>query len=203
MSVKTLASLCVAAALALAVAVPAAAQTEDIASASALHVSVPSFVADSSASAEAAPAFDMSFGEEQRPTTHTMGGRQVFVRAQAGLITGVGDTGFFVGVGVSGQPRSTRNVEIAGDFNFGRIAGENFLYFSVDGIYDFHMKGHDTMPYAGGGLVVAHSTGNTDTNLQILAGIQLPVTGPHVVRFEVRFLFTEGSPVLLLGSFSF
>jgi opacity protein-like surface antigen len=187
--------------LALAAA-PAAAQTQDDAAAPA----APVFQINASFLPEAppTPADDISFDAQAAPKTHTFGDRQVFVRVEGGLVFCCGSTGFAVGVGASFQPKSVKNLEVAGDFDFGRLFGTNLIYIAVDGLYDFHLKGHDAMPYAGAGLGIAHADGATKTAFQILGGIQLPVSGPHVARVEVRWLFISFSTTtLLLGSYSF
>jgi len=186
--------------LALAAA-PAAAQTQDDAAAPAAPVFQinASFLPD----APATPASDVSFDAQAAPTTHTMGDRQVFVRVEGGLVFCCSNTGFTVGVGASFQPKSVKNLEVAGDVAFGRLFSTNLIYISVDGLYDFHIEGHDAMPYAGAGLGIAHAGGVTNTSFQILGGVQLPVSGPHVARVEVRFLFTTLTTTLLLGSYSF
>ena len=77
--------------------------------------------------------------------------------------------------------------------------------FSVDGLYDFHISGHEAMPYAGAGFGVTHFGDNAGTHgaFELLGGVQLPVSGPHVVRVEIKFLFTTASSTLILGSYSF
>jgi opacity protein-like surface antigen len=187
--------------LALAAA-PAAAQAPDDATAPAAPVFQinASFLPD----APATLASDVSFDAQAAPTTHTMGDRQVFVRVEGGLVFCCTSTGFAVGVGASFQPKSVKNLEVAGDFMFGRLFSANLIYISVDGLYDFHLSGHDAMPYAGAGLGIAHGAGVTNTAFQILAGVQLPVSGPHVARVEVRWLFVSfETTTLLLGSYSF
>jgi opacity protein-like surface antigen len=183
-------------------AVPAAAQTQDAAAAPA----APVFQINASflPNAPATSTDDVSFDAQAAPKTHTMGDRQVFVRVEGGFVFCCGSTGFMVGVGASFQPKSVKNLEVAGDFAFGRLFASNLIYVSVNGLYDFHVKGHDAMPYAGAGLGIAHVPGSTQTSFQILGGIQLPVSGPHVARVEIRWLFTTGATTtLLLGSYSF
>jgi opacity protein-like surface antigen len=186
----------------LALAAPAAAQTQDAAAAPA----APAFQFNASflPDAPATPADDISFDAQAAPKTHSFGDRQVFVRVEGGLVFCCGSTGFAVGVGASFQPKSVKNLEVAGDFDFGRLFATNLIYIAVDGLYDFHLKGHDAMPYAGAGLGIAHAAAATKAAFQILGGIQLPVSGPHVVRVEVRWLFISFSTTtLLLGSYSF
>lgn len=186
----------------LALAAPAAAQTQDNAAAPA----APAFQINASflPDAPATPADDISFDAQAAPKTHSFGDRQVFVRVEGGLVFCCGSTGFAVGVGASFQPKSVKNLEVAGDFDFGRLFATNLIYIAVDGLYDFHLKGHDAMPYAGAGLGIAHAAAATKAAFQILGGIQLPVSGPHVVRVEVRWLFISFSTTtLLLGSYSF
>jgi opacity protein-like surface antigen len=182
--------------MAVAATTPALAQTNDV-------QPTPSFTIHGSFLPEASGATLTTDQAGAAPKTHQMGDRSVFLRLQGGLITGVGDTGFLVGLAAGDNLKQAKNVEIGGDFSFGRIAGENDLYISFNGLYDVHLKGHQVMPYLGGGIGINHVPNFTQTGLQLIAGIQLPVTGPHVVRFEVRFLLVDGSPVLLLGSFSF
>jgi len=184
----------------LALAAPAAAQAQDDAAAPAAPVFQinASFLPDATATS----ASDTSFDAQAAPKTHTFGDRQVFVRVEGGLVFCCGSTGFAVGVGASFQPKSVKNLEVAGDFDFGRLFSTNLIYIAVDGLYDFHLKGHDAMPYAGAGLGIAHTAGATKAAFQILGGIQLPVSGPHVARVEVRWLFISFSTTtLLLGSY--
>jgi len=181
---------------------PAAAQTQDDAAVPA----APVFQINASflPVVPATPSDDISFDAQAAPKTHTFGDRQVFVRVEGGLVFCCGSTGFAVGVGASFQPKSVKNLEVAGDFDFGRLFGTNLIYIAVDGLYDFHIKGHEAMPYAGAGLGIAHADAATKTAFQILGGVQLPVSGPHVVRVEVRWLFISFSTTtLLLGSYSF
>jgi hypothetical protein len=187
-------------------AAPAAAQSTNLAGAApVISLKGVSFLPDNSAPAQ--PASDASASFQGSPTTHTMGDRQVFLRVQGGLDTCCSNTGFVIGVGVSGQPKSLENVEVTGDVSFGRFASTNDVYFSFNGLYDFHLQGHDAMPYAGAGLGIFHASANglsdTQTDLQILGGVQLPVNGPRVVRFEIRFLFTTETTTFFLGSFTF
>jgi hypothetical protein len=189
--------------LALSAAVPAAAQGQDESPAPA----APAFQFNASFLPEApAPATstdDLSFDEQAAPRTHSMGDRQVFVRLEGGLVFCCSNTGFLVGVGVSAMPKSVKNLEIAGSFGIGRFAGFNFFSFSGDGLYDFHLNGHEAMPFAGAGLGIRHISGNTSAALELAGGVQLPIQGPHVVRFEVKFLFTTLTTTILLASYSF
>ena len=191
--------------LALAAA-PAMAQAPDDAAAPA----VPAFQIHASFLPDPTPpaAGDaVSFDDQARgaaPTTHTMGDRQIFVRVEGGLVFCCSNTGFMVGVAVSAQPKSFKNIEVAGDVGFGRLFSTNLIYFSGNGLYDFHLSGHDAMPFAGGGLGITHAGGATKTAFQILGGVQLPVSGPHVARVEVRWVFYSfATTTLLLGSYSF
>jgi opacity protein-like surface antigen len=191
--------------LALAAAVPAAAQVQDEAPGPA----APAFQINASFLPDQTPpaAGDaISFDDQARgatPTTHSMGDRQVFVRVEGGLVFCCSNTGFVVGVSVSAQPKSVNNLEIAGGVGFGRFAGFTFLSIGVDGLYDFHMAGHDAMPFAGGGLGITHFAAGTNTSFELVGGVQLPVNGPHVVRVEVKFLFTTLTTTLLLANYSF
>ena len=190
----------------LALAAPAVAQTQDDAAAPAAPVFQinASFLPDQTVPAA---GDGISFDDQARggaPTTHKFGDRQVFVRVEGGFVFCCGSTGFGVGIGASFQPQSVKNLEVAGDVDFGRLFGANFFYIAVDGLYDFHIKGHDAMPYAGAGLGIAHGSGVTNTAFQILGGVQLPVSGPHAVRVEVRWLFISfQTTTFLLGSYSF
>jgi len=190
---KTVTSVVFSVVMALVAATPALAQAENQAAAPAFTINA-SFLPDATSS-------DATMA--QAPKTHQMGDRSVFIRLQGGLITGVGNTGFLIGLAAGDTLKQQRNVEIGGDFSFGRIASTNDLYISFNGLYDVHIKGHQAMPFLGGGVGINHVPNFTQTGLQLIAGLQLPVTGPHVVRFEVRFLLVTGSPVLILGSFSF
>jgi hypothetical protein len=189
--------------LALAAAMPAAAQSQDsVPAAPAFQINA-SFLPDQT---PPAAGDGISFDDQARgaaPTTHSMGDRQVFVRVEGGLVFCCSNTGFEVGVSVSAQPKSVQNLEIEGGVGFGRFAGFTFLSIGVDGLYDFHMAGHDAMPFAGAGLGITHFASGTNTSFELVGGVQLPVSGPHVVRVEVKFLFTTLTTTLLLGSYSF
>jgi hypothetical protein len=189
--------------LAFSAAVPAAAQVQDESTAP----PAPAFQINASFLPEApAPATttdDLSFDGQAAPRTHSMGDRQVFVRLEGGLVFCCSNTGFLVGVGVSAMPKSVKNLEIAGSFGIGRFAGFNFFSFSADGLYDFHLKGHEAMPFAGAGLGIRHADSNTNAAFELAGGVQMPIQGPHVVRFEVKFLFTTLTTTILLASYSF
>jgi hypothetical protein len=199
-------------------AAPAAAQSNDSASMaapSAIFLNVPSFLPNDTQ----APAFDISTvgdpasldfsvdPDQATPTTHTMGGKTVFVRLVGGLVFCCSDTGFDVGVAVSGDPKSLKNVEIEGGFGFGRLGGDNFIYFGADGIYLFHLQNHDIVPYVGAGLGITHTSfdgiGNTETGFSLEGGIQLPVRGPHVVRVQISWVFQTLTVTNLTVSYSF
>jgi hypothetical protein len=186
--------------LALAAA-PAAAQIQDDAAAPAAPVFQinASFLPD----APATPTNDVSFDDQASPKTHSMGDRQVFVRVDGGLVFCCSNTGFVVGISVSGQPKSVKNLEIEGGVGFGRFAGFNLLTISGAGLYDFHMQGHEAMPFAGAGLGITHFAHGTNSAFELIGGVQLPVSGPHVVRFEVKFLFTTLTTTILLVNYSF
>lgn len=197
MKSKMVMSAVFSAVMAVAAATPAMAQSNDVQPAAPAFTIHGSFLPDAS---DATPTDDQAGGA---PKMHQMGDRSVFLRLQGGLITGVGDTGFLIGIAGGANLKQSHNIEVGGDLSFGRIFSSNDLYISVNGLYDVHIKGHKAMPYIGGGLGVNHVPGSTKAGLQLIAGVQLPITGPHVFRFEARFLFIDGSPVLLLGSFSF
>jgi hypothetical protein len=184
-------------------AVPAAAQVQDDSQAP----PAPAFQINASflpeAVATSTSTDDWSFDAQATPKTHSFGDRQVFVRLEGGLVFCCSDTGFFVGVGVSAMPKSVKNLEIAGAFGIGRFAGFNFFSFSGDGLYDFHLKGHEAMPFAGAGLNIRHADGNTNAAFELAGGVQMPIQGPHVVRIEVKFLFTTLTTTLLFASYSF
>src|ERR1700733_1040420 len=189
--------------LMIVVAAPAAAQSNDSASTaapSAISLNVPSFLpTDAQApafdiSAVGDPSLDVNFDPDQAtPTTHTMAGKTVYVRLAGGLLFCCTQTGFDIGVAVSGQPQSFKNVEIEGAFGFGRLGGANSVFFSAVGIYDFHLNGHQIVPYAGAGLGIFHASeagfGNTETGFELEGGVQLPVKGPHVVRVQIGWIF--------------
>lgn len=203
MTRKMLVSVLSAAVTVLVTAMPAAAQSQD----QTTVPPVPQFqVAASFLPDASAPAADTTtFDDQAGPKTHTMGDRQVFVRIDGGLIFCCSNTGFVVGVTVSAQPKSVKNLEVEGGFGLGRFDGVNLFDFSADGLYDFHIQGQGMMPFAGAGLGVTHfgDNGGTHAGFELLGGVQLPVSGPHVVRVEVKFLFTSVTSTLLLGSYSF
>lgn len=196
-------SLVFSAILALSSAVPAAAQGQDESTAP----PAPAFQINASflpeAPAPATSSDDLSFDEQATPKTHALGDRQVFVRLEGGLVFCCSNTGFVVGVGVSAMPKSVKNLEIAGSFGIGRLAGFTFFDFSGDGLYDFHLKGHEAMPFAGAGLGIQHLDSTTKAAFELAGGVQMPIQGPHVVRFEVKFLFTTQTTTVLLVSYSF
>lgn len=146
---------------------------------------------------------DNAVDDQGQPATHMVGNRPIIVRLDGGLVFCCSDTGFVVGATVAGQPRSVKNLEIEGSFGIGRFAGFSFLTFSIDGLYDFHMRGHQAMPFAGAGLGITHTDSVTNTAFEILGGIQLPVNGPHAVRFGVKFLFTTLTTTILFVNYSF
>jgi hypothetical protein len=186
--------------LALAAAIPAAAQSPDNTTPSPAFTINATFLPD----APATSTDDVSFDEQAgAPKTHSMGDRQVFLRLDGGLVFCCSHTGFVVGASVSAMPKSVKNIEIDGGFGIGRFAARTFFSISADGAYDIHIQGHEAMPFIGAGLGIRHAAGATNANFEILGGVQLPVQGPHVVRVTVKFLFSTLTTTVLLGSYSF
>jgi len=149
--------------------------------------------------------------DQQRPPgtaaspTHQVAGKQMMIMVQGGLVTCCGSTGFDVGVGAAFMPlKDNDKFEINGDFNFGRLFSTNLIYISFNGQYDFHLNNSKAVPFAGGGIGIAHTSGATNTAFQLLFGAQFEMSSGRAVRAQVRFLFTSGaSTTLILGGFAF
>jgi len=189
-------------------AVPAAAQgLSGATTATAVTATQVSF----DASQYALPA-DLSFvadanaDQGQRPGVgapmHQVGSKQAMFMVQGGLLFCCSNTGFDVGVGASIKPmKDNDKFEVGGDVNFGRLYAVNALYISVSGQYDMHMQNSKAVPFVGGGLGVTHVTGATNTNPELLAGVDWETGGGKALRAQVRFIFTPGSTTtaLLIG----
>jgi hypothetical protein len=199
-TIRTVTSVAFSTMLALAAATPAAAQSLDNTAPSPAFTINATFLPDAPATSTADASFDDQGGA---PKTHSMGDRQVFLRLDGGLVFCCSNTGFVVGATVSAMPKSVNNIEIDGGFGIGRFAGRTFFSISADGAYDIHMQGHEAMPFVGAGLGIRHAAGATHAAFEILGGVQLPVQGPHVVRFTVKFLFSTLTTTVLLASYSF
>jgi opacity protein-like surface antigen len=182
--------------LALATAAPAVAQ--DLAPPPAFHV-------NASFDTDVTPSSVPGAPDEQgaAPKTHAVGDRPVVLRVDGGLIFCCSNTGFVVGASASVMPPSLKNVEIAAGAGLGRFAGFTLFTISAEGLYDIHVNGHGAMPFVGAGLGIRHINSNTKAAFEIAAGVQLPVKGPHAVRVGVKFLFSNPTTTLLLGSYSF
>src|SRR5579871_5490509 len=124
--------------------------------------------------------------------THTMGGKQVVVMVQGGLITCCSNTGFLIGAGASVKPMPDNDkFEVGGDVNFGRIGGSNSIYVSLHGQYDIHLQNSKAVPFVGGGIGIVHFGGQsvtvngvtvsgggaTNTNLELLGGVDFETGG--------------------------
>jgi hypothetical protein len=132
-----------------------------------------------------------------RPAAKSTSDRQVFGRAQVGLVFTNGSTGVDFGAGITAQPftnqsnEALKRVEILVDGNFIRLGGYNYLYISGNGVYDFELANAKVTPYAGAGIGILHATGSTETRLQILGGIKVPMQNKMEFLGELRFLFTS------------
>lgn len=159
--------------------------------------------------AKALPA-DVSFladADQQRAGAasapqHQVGDKQAIFMVQGGLLFCCSNTGFVVGGGASVKPmKDNDKFEVGGDFNFARIYSSNGLYVSINGQYDIHLQDSKLLPFVGGGLGITHGSGFTDTNLQILGGVDFETGGGKALRAQVRFLFTPGAmtTILMIG----
>ena len=205
--------------LVAAAAIPAAAQdlnlttTAPVTAVSTTHLS---FMTGETASAFPMPA-DVSFladAQTQRPGVgsatpmHQMGDKQVMIMLQGGIQSCCGSTGFLVGVGASIKPMKDNNkVEIAADVNYGRSGGANDLYISFNGLYDFHMQDSTAVPFAGAGIGIYHASANgfgaTETDLQILGGVDFKTAGNRDIRAQLRFVFTTETTTVLMVGYAF
>ena len=122
-------------------------------------------------------------------------------RGDVGLFFIGGDTGFLLGGGGGARPFDNQKIEIAGDLHFARINGYNGLYASGNGLYHFTTSNSDISPFAGGGLGILHSSGDTQARLQIMGGLDFNQKSAHPLRADLRFLFTDGdtTTILMLG----
>jgi hypothetical protein len=101
------------------------------------------------------------------------------------------DTAFLIGGGVTAQPFNNRNLEILVDGNLLRANGINALYVSGNVLYDFVLTNQNFTPYAGAGLGFIHNDLDTQTRLQILGGIRIPMQNQLAFFGELRIIFTE------------
>lgn len=186
--------------LALASASPAAAQQL---AASPVPFSVNATFDTSATASSAADTLAAADDQGATPKTHTVDDRPVVFRVDGGLLFCCSNTGFVVGASASVMPKNLKNIEIAAGAGFGRFAGFTLFTIGVDGLYDIHLQGHAAMPFVGGGLGIRHINSNTKAGFELAGGVQLPVKGPHAIRVGVKFLFSDVTTTLLLGSYSF
>ena len=189
-------------------AVPAAAQgltgaTTAVAAVTATQVSLDasqfalpanlSFIADANADQGPRPGVGAP--------THTMGGKQVMVMVQGGLFHNF-NTGFTLGAGVAFKPMKDNNkFEVGGDFNYARYSGLNGVYVAINGQYDIHLQQSKAVPFLGGGIGIAHFSGGTNTDPEILGGVDFETSGGQSIRAQVRFFFTPvyTTTIVLVG----
>src|ERR1022692_1912427 len=136
--------------------------------------------------------------------THQAGGKTLMIIAQGGIAFCCSTTGFVAGVGVGLMPiHDNDKIEIDADFNFIHFGG-NGVYISFNGQYDIRLNNSNMIPFAGGGLGIAHAGGGTNTGLQIYGGIQVAMSSGRAVRVSIRFLFAGGATqTLIMGGFAF
>jgi len=111
-------------------------------------------------------------------------------RVQIGFFDS-GDTGLLIGGGVTAQPFHNRNLELLVDANLLRNNGINTLYVSGNVLYDFVIPNENFTPYAGAGLGILHDEFDTQTRLQILGGIKVPMKADRAFFGELRIIFTD------------
>lgn len=207
MKTKTAMSVLCAAVFAAVMAAPAAAQTQDQ-NAAASTVVASNDTTGVSFAMPASVSFDTDAQAKPSPT-HQMGGKQVTLDIQGGLVTGNGSTGFDIGVGASFLPmKDNDKFGVIVDGNFIREDGVNIIYISANGVYNIHLNNSKAKPFVGAGLAIVHESvegfSNTDTNFQILGGVGWALASGREVNGQVRFVFTEGSTTtLLLIGFAF
>jgi hypothetical protein len=135
-----------------------------------------------------------------------------------------GGTHAQVGGGFALTPFSNPALEINADGSYYRFAGLNAYGGSVNAAFNIVVPSWKFTPFFGGGLAVLHQPaitveldpfgvfggyeyevgGGTDTVLQILAGVDLPVSDRRAFRGELRYQFLRGgTSVAALAGISF
>lgn len=207
MKTKTAMSVLFAAVFAAVMAAPAAAQTQDETPAAGTVVAS-NDGANVSFATPSRVTFDTDAQAKPSPT-HQMGGKQVTIDVQGGLVTGNGSTGFDIGVGASFLPmKDNDKLGIIVDGNFVREDGINGIYISVNAVYNIHLQNSKAKPFVGGGIGIVHTSfegfSNTETKPQILGGVGWALASGREVNGQVRFLFTDGgTTTILLFGFAF
>jgi hypothetical protein len=125
-----------------------------------------------------------------------------------------------IGVGVGGRLEASlskatgvKGLGVIGSFDF-FFPGSNVNYFEVNanGTYAFEIPNSKIAPYAGAGLVIAHTsvsncpfTGCSATNvgLNLLGGVNFPSMGTITPFAELRLELRTGSAVVITGGVLF
>ena len=195
-------------------AIPAAAQEVTGANAAMTVTTTPvSFSVGDATSANFALPADVSFdaqapraGGATAPPAHQMGGKQVTLVVQGGLISDF-DTGVVVGVGGSFLPmKDNDKIEIIADANFVHFGGASGVYISGNGAYDVHLQNSKAVPFLGAGIGIVHASengfSNTNTNLQLLGGVKFETKSGRALEGQVRFVLGsngDGATLVLVG----
>ena len=150
--------------------------------------------------------------------------RKHMIRVFGGLLTGYGDMGFAGGGGVGMKPFDNDQMEVAIDGLYGRSSqvylddsySTSVLAFSGNFLYNFQPASQSFSPFAGGGLVISRASigssffgdetllSGTFTSLQLIGGIEKPLSDRRAFRAEIRTGFASfGGSLLLLGGLSF
>jgi opacity protein-like surface antigen len=169
-----------------------------------------SFGSSAPSNSTVASAFaNVSFAADQqrtpaRPAASSSSEMKVYGRAQIGFLNVGGSTGLDLGAGITTQPFNNKKVEVLVDGNFVRIEGFNGLYISGNAVYDFVLTNEKVTPYAGAGIGILHFSEDTQTKLQILGGIKVPMQNKREFFGELRILFTDGdTTTFVIGGIRF
>jgi hypothetical protein len=135
-----------------------------------------------------------------------------------------GGTHAQVGGGIAVTPFSNPALEINADGSYYRFQGLNAYGGSVNAAFNVVVPSWKFTPFFGGGLAVVHQPsitvdldpfglyggyeyevgGGTDTALQILAGVDFPLSDRRAFRGELRYQFLPGgTSVAALAGISF
>jgi Bacterial SH3 domain len=145
--------------------------------------------------------------------------RTFLLRGFAGLWSVGGTTGVQAGGGFALAPFSLAALEVSADASFLRVSATNAFSASGAVTYNFVLPSGNFTPFAGAGLTVLHTPGQTialdliDTRfvvdvgggtnvaLQLLGGIEVPFNDLRAFRGELRLQFLPGdtSAAILAG----
>jgi hypothetical protein len=123
--------------------------------------------------------------------------------AEGGLLAANGSAGFLIGAAYVGFPFGGDEVSIQVDGQFLRFNRVGGFDASGNVVQYFHVPNLPFTPFAGAGILVLKSDGNSRVGFQLTFGFDGPPIGHYTFGAQIRTLFVPGGPMtVLLGHVS-